>query len=58
MLLVGNAHSSFNMFLRPRAAVLGYASSRLRLAFFFIFNFLLLIFGLFFINSGLRLLRH
>lgn len=44
------------MFLRPRRAVLGYASSRLRLAFFFIFNFLLLIFGLFFLDAGLKFL--
>nr|YP_011027854.1 ribosomal protein S10 [Euplotes cristatus]UPM52064.1 ribosomal protein S10 [Euplotes cristatus] len=52
MLLIGSAYSSFSINLRPRRAVLGYAASRIRLAFFFIFNFLLLIFGFFFIDGG------
>ena len=53
----GSAHSSFNIFLRPRSAVLGYSSSRVRAGFFFLFNFFLLIFGLFTLNSGLYTFR-
>ena len=52
------ARSSFSLFLRPRSDIFGYAPSRIRISFFFLFNFFLLVFGFFLLNADLYFFRN